>query len=96
MHLSNRCSIIALQVNEVNEHKREECCGVATEKQVSSLRAPCIRSGREKMAAGDQPSEQIQRIVHKLLLLDQQTRESIIADFLKQHPQSVPDGRVLL
>lgn len=49
---------------------------------------------REEREAG--AVEQIERIIHKLLLLNKKDREDIISDFLEQRQQSAQDDPVLL
>ena len=56
-------------VRVVTESKKGQAKGVDVEQEVTTERA----------------NEQIKRIVHKLLLLNTQTREKIISDYLKRH-----------
>ena len=55
--------------------------GVVTEKQTVQAK----KEDDEREVTTERENKQIKRIVHKLLLLDAQTRERIISDYLKRH-----------
>lgn len=54
---------------------------MVTEKQSGQAK----KEDDEREVTTERENKQIKRIVHKLLLLDAQTRERIISDYLKRH-----------
>ncbi len=60
------------------------------------MKSVVIENGGSSREEREAAVEQIERIIHKLLLLNKKDREDIISDFLEQRQQSAQDDPVLL
>ena len=60
------------------------------------MKSVVIENGGKSREEREAAVEQIERIIHKLLLLNKKDREDIISDFLEQRRQSAQDDPVLL
>lgn len=60
------------------------------------MKSVVIENGGKSREEREAAVEQIERIIHKLLLLNKKDREDIISDFLEQRQQSAQDDPVLL
>lgn len=60
------------------------------------MKSVVIENGGRSREEREAAVEQIERIIHKLLLLNKKDQEDIISDFLEQRQQSAQDDPVLL
>ena len=60
------------------------------------MKSVVIENGGKSREEREAAVEQIERIIHKLLLLNKKDQEDIISDFLEQRQQSAQDDPVLL
>lgn len=60
------------------------------------MKSVVIENGGSSREEREAAVEQIERIIHKLLLLNKKDREDIISDFLEQRQQSAQGDPVLL